>query len=996
VADPYAAKSPSGATPLASNGEGILSSLPVDIADLPADVRERLVARAHARGGRLHIGRYVITGELGRGGMGVVYDAWDPRIDRRVAVKTIEPDLIPDEGEREEVIERFRREIKMVGKLHHPSIVTLFDYGEEPELRKGDDPYAAGRIYYYVMEYLEGRSLAKTLREKKQLPDLEAVQIALDVADALRVAHARGIIHRDIKPSNILIRGHRAVLLDFGIAKTNQAALTRQGQILGTPTYLAPERLREKEDGLDGRADIFSLGVLLYTMLVGEAPFQGDNVYDLLDNIAKQVHLKLPRTTQGGVVLSRALDRMLAKRPQDRYASADEVVTALEQAKALLQTTTPDVSDLGAGLVLVTEPMTDAATEVATPSQPLNTAAMMPSIAKPGDVLGTAPEVALGRSTRRIEVELDDGPGTTPSVWDADSSSEIVSVDSIEINGVDDDMDSADTAGATVPGNRKAGHNGGGVTLKQSTSMQLEAVRLPKPPAQVASPPIPAISTHELRAPQRRMVSLAGEEETLAEANRDRHEAKTASEVNLKAPDTADIPPQRGATVGGRSRRPRIEASLVDEDDVVVRPAPLDSLHPDEVPTQSGVPTPGSGIAMPVARPGDPVETDIVRPRRIGPPARDPAEQRNAANAARREQYDVVERPTNSAPPPPPSAAIARRTVAARGVSGRREAPPVDDIRVTGTDLDRPGARARAVRMRVMVLVLLALVSIAVGLMLGRRKDAREAQPTAAVSAEPAAPAPAPKAMVGEAPRPLEGAGEAVSPRSPAEIIADAQRAYLESRLSEADRLFARALESATEGSEVQARALVGRARVLAAQGENDRAEKLLRRVVDTRTDGPELREAKALLEASGKDSAPVRRTAAPRPQPAASASASPAPSSAAPRPTASATPPPTPTPTPVANNENIADLSIDEQCRLLIRRHLNDPQAGIAALESLALRAPSAACVHKQLGTFYRRVGNDRSAITAYQRYLQLEPNAPDKASVQSRIDSISARLPP
>jgi serine/threonine protein kinase len=418
VADTLAAKSPSGPAPLAPSPEASLAALPVDLADLPADVLDRVRARAHARTGRLSIGRYVITGELGRGGMGVVYDAWDPRIDRRVAIKTIEPDLVPDEGEREEVIERFLREIKVVGKLQHPSIVTIFDYGEDPELRRGDDPYASGRIYFYVMEYLEGRSLAKILREKKQLVDLDAVQIGLDVAEALRVAHARGIIHRDIKPSNILIRGdQRAVLLDFGIAKTGQPALTRQGQILGTPTYLAPERLREKEDGLDGRADIFSLGVLLYTMLVGEAPFQGDNVYDLLDNIAKQMHTKLARSTQGGVVLSRAIDRMLAKRPQDRYATADEVVQALKSAQALLEQGTPDVSDLGAGLVLVSEPMGDAATEIATPSEPIATPAMLPASGQArrhaGDEpRGAAPPLhAAHRRQRRGRPDLAGGLG---------------------------------------------------------------------------------------------------------------------------------------------------------------------------------------------------------------------------------------------------------------------------------------------------------------------------------------------------------------------------------------------------------------------------------------------------------------------------------------------------------------------------------------------------------------------------------------------------------
>ncbi len=1098
VADNFAAKSPSGPHPLAPSAEASLAALSVDVADLPSDIRDRVLARAHARAGRLAIGRYVITGELGRGGMGVVYDAWDPRIDRRVAVKTIEPDLVPDEGEREEVIERFLREIKVVGKLQHPSIVTIFDYGEDPELRRGDDPYASGRIYYYVMEYLEGRSLAKILREKKQLVDLEAVQIALDVAEALRVAHARGIIHRDIKPSNILIcsaggEEGRAVLLDFGIAKTGQPALTRQGQILGTPTYLAPERLREKEEGLDGRADIFSLGVLLYTMLVGEAPFQGDNVYDLLDNIAKQTHAKLARSTQGGVVLSRIIDRMLAKRPQDRYATADEVAQALRQARSLLESSTPDVSDLGAGLVLVSEPMSDAATEVATPSEPIPTPALLPlsgpssgphggAVAKPGDVVGTSPEVSLHRSTRRIDVG--EVVQTSPSVWDPEGS--IRELDEADLQpldalGEDEGTDSGETAGATMPGNRRPDEpppqrrpgdrraslvdrsdNGGGVTLKASASMQMEAVRAPGPPRQVPSPPIPAVSTHELRseprpakAPVRRMASLAGEEETLAEPlgiDDDRHEVKTASEIRL---DTVELPapqplvaPRVPTSAARGSRRPRIEASLVDEEDVVVRPAPLDSLRPDEVPTQAGVPSPSGGTpaaspshasgshaplhaagspspspagGTPVARPGDPLETDIVRPRRV--PLRDPAEQgrsrdlpSSGAAARRSQELELQERPTTSVPPPAPagpSAAVARRTIAARGASVRRPAPAErgdhrgDDIRVTGTDLDRPGAHSRAVRLRLAALLGLAAISIGVGLYLGRRRDPHVEQATA-----PSTPAPELRAVVGEAP-PAELPTEVVAPRSVAEIVSDAESALAAGRMADADRLFARALESAAEGSEIQARALVGRAKVLAAQGENDRAERLLRRVVETRSDGPELREARALL---GGAAATVAKKPSPRPAatpgtapaggggaPVASAAGQP-PASAAPRaPASSPAAPPVASPaasaaaSPVASaspEPRIDDLSIDDQCRAIIRRYLNDPQGGITQLELLGAKAPNAACVPKQLGTFYRKIGNDRAALGAYRRYLELDPKAPDRASIESRIDSIASRL--
>jgi serine/threonine protein kinase len=303
--------------------------------ELPGPVVERLEQRARVPDQRLVVGRYLLIGELGRGGMGVVYEAWDPGIERRVAIKTIEPDLVP-EDERDEVIERFRRETKVVGRLHHPSIVTIFDSGNE----RGFDQSSGQRIpvlYYYVMEYLDGMSLARVLRERHLLPEVDAVRISRDIAEALHLSHQAGIIHRDIKPSNIFLRENlQAVLLDFGIAKTGNVNITRQGQILGTPSYLAPERLREKEAPIDGRADIFSLGVLLFTMLTGEAPFVGEDVYEVIDKIAKESHPRLKPGTPAGRMLSEVIDRMLAKDPNDRYASAGEAAFALEGVLRLL------------------------------------------------------------------------------------------------------------------------------------------------------------------------------------------------------------------------------------------------------------------------------------------------------------------------------------------------------------------------------------------------------------------------------------------------------------------------------------------------------------------------------------------------------------------------------------------------------------------------------------------------------------------------------------
>ncbi|MFO0724848.1 MAG: protein kinase [Myxococcota bacterium] len=975
-------------TKASDKGAASLDALDVDLEDLPREVRERVTARAESRQGRLTIGRYLITGELGRGGMGVVYDAWDPRIERRVAVKTIEPDLVPDEAEREEVIERFRREIKVVGKLQHPAIVTIFDYGEDPELRRGDSPYAPGRIYYYVMEYLEGRSLAKILREKKAFSDLEATSIALDIADALVVAHARGVIHRDIKPSNILIRAdQRAVLLDFGIAKTGSVALTRQGQILGTPTYLAPERLREKEDGLDGRADIFSLGVLVYTLLAGEAPFQGQNVYDLLDNIQRQSHARISRNTPGGAALSKALDRMLAKRPQDRYQSADEVGSALRHVRTLLEESTPDVSDLGTGLVLVQEAMTDASTEIATPSEPVPVV----EVQKPGDPVGTSPEVSLRRATRRINVseELED---PVPEVLDPAEISER-EIEALDAEGTD----SGDARMPTIPSRQKIQEkppeNGGGVTLRQSQSvLEVEASDLRRA-MEAAAPPEP-----KKKEPARRLPSIDGEDETVAEPSGLPDNGRSAGEVRVRAADPAHADAAtehaplitRAPNRAAKNRRPRIEASLVDEEEVVVRPAPLESLRPDEIPTQTGVPvkTPSGGVGVP-QRPADPIETDIVRPRKI---VRDPAEpaaptRPPPGQSSRKPEEPGIALHEPDARPSASSAAVARRTIGARGQSGARRPANRDfaEIEVKGTNLDNPAERAKTVRARIVLLLGAAFCAVAFGLFLGRMRSnpdgAQRTDPSPSESA-PASDAPIPHARPAEAKAAVQA--DVVAPRSAAEILADAEKAYADARLGDADRLYLRAIEAATEGGETHVRALVGRARVLSTQGEPDRAAKLLERVIELRGSGPEAKEARTLLEAMGR-TAPAPR----RPAPSAPSSAAPAPTRAAPSPEPSERPRP-------ASNAALDQLPVEEQCTELLKRNLSNKEAGVEAFEALVARYPAAPCAYRQLGVFYNKLGNDQRAVEAWRMYLKLQPNAPDKGTIQQKIDAVVSRMSP
>ncbi len=265
-------------------------------------------------------GRYEIVAELGRGAMGVVYQARDPQIDRMVAVKTIS--LWGQEPEEEKEFRlRFLNEAQAAGRLHHPGIVSVFDVGENPE---NQDPYI-------VLEYVPGETLNRILARERKLPLAKALKLAEELADALDYAHAQGVVHRDIKPANILITedGH-AKIADFGIAKLNLAHFTLPGRVLGTPAYMAPEQL--SGEGCDGRSDLFSLGVILYVMTTGLSPFQGDSATTVCFKVANRepiaasaLDLNLP--PQLDAVISRAI----AKNPQERYQSGSEFAEDLRQ-----------------------------------------------------------------------------------------------------------------------------------------------------------------------------------------------------------------------------------------------------------------------------------------------------------------------------------------------------------------------------------------------------------------------------------------------------------------------------------------------------------------------------------------------------------------------------------------------------------------------------------------------------------------------------------------
>ena len=264
------------------------------------------------------LGRYEIIAELGRGAMGTVYRARDPKIDRIVALKTITVAGIGPADE-EEYRQRFFREAQAAGKLSHGGLVTIFDVGED---EKSKTPFI-------VMAFIEGKTLEE-LGRGERLPTETALGLVKQIAEALDYAHAQKIIHRDIKPANIIVTADgRAKITDFGIAKLAQTQFTQPGQVLGTPAYMAPEQL--SGGAVDGRADLFSLGVILYWLLTGDKPFAGDTTTAVSFKIVYQEPIP---ATQMNPSLSPdhdyALQRALAKDAARRYQRGRELAHDLE------------------------------------------------------------------------------------------------------------------------------------------------------------------------------------------------------------------------------------------------------------------------------------------------------------------------------------------------------------------------------------------------------------------------------------------------------------------------------------------------------------------------------------------------------------------------------------------------------------------------------------------------------------------------------------------
>ena len=268
-------------------------------------------------------GKYEIRREVGRGGMGVVYEAYDPIICRRVALKTLISDLLSG-PQANTLIGRLRREAQAAGRLTHPNIVAVYDFGEESQQPAG----GAGRIAYISMEFVEGRELTDLLAHQERFTIPTIVRIMGQLLDALEYSHKNGVVHRDIKPSNIiLLEGDTVKVTDFGIARIESSTLTRAGTIMGSPSYMSPEQFLGLS--IDARSDLYSAGVVLYELLAGEVPFPGSfstAMHKVLNDTPTPVSVLNVHAPKG---IDALLGRALAKKPAERFQSAAEFKQAV-------------------------------------------------------------------------------------------------------------------------------------------------------------------------------------------------------------------------------------------------------------------------------------------------------------------------------------------------------------------------------------------------------------------------------------------------------------------------------------------------------------------------------------------------------------------------------------------------------------------------------------------------------------------------------------------
>src|SRR6059036_2229273 len=266
---------------------------------------------------------YEILEELGRGGMAIVFKAREKQLERDVAIKVLPFSLAFDK----EFVERFQREARTSAKLEHPSIIPIYRVGKN------------GRVIYFVMKFLRGKPLSSVLAGRGALPPAEIRKILVDVGRALAYAHRSGIVHRDVKPDNIMFDEHgQAVVTDFGIAKAATGGkLTGTGMAIGTPHYMSPEQARAQN--LDGRSDIYSLGVVAYQCLTGQVPFDGEDSFSIgYKHIMEEIPTP-PIDTHDKRTLFEIIKKMMAKVPDQRFQNAEELMAVLEGGRSVSFTT---------------------------------------------------------------------------------------------------------------------------------------------------------------------------------------------------------------------------------------------------------------------------------------------------------------------------------------------------------------------------------------------------------------------------------------------------------------------------------------------------------------------------------------------------------------------------------------------------------------------------------------------------------------------------------
>jgi serine/threonine-protein kinase len=294
------------------------------------------------------IGKYVISAVLGKGSMGTVYKGFDPHIHRPVAIKTIHKELLGDAEAVDSIAARFRNEAKAVGRIAHPGVVAIYEFGEDE------------KSAYIAMEFVEGRSLDDVLAATPVLPQAQVLHIMDQLLEALAHAHANGVWHRDVKPANLILTvGGQVKLTDFGVARIADASLTQVSSAIGTPAYMAPEQFRG--EGIDHRADLFACGVVLYRLLTGKRPFTG-NVESVMFKILSE-EPPPPSAATGGAcpaAFDAVVARALAKRADDRFQSAAQMRQALRDVAGV-----PAAADHDAAAYLARVPAAVPATPAA-------------------------------------------------------------------------------------------------------------------------------------------------------------------------------------------------------------------------------------------------------------------------------------------------------------------------------------------------------------------------------------------------------------------------------------------------------------------------------------------------------------------------------------------------------------------------------------------------------------------------------------------------------